>query len=91
MSEPRVVQCRKFGKLLPGLSSAPLPGPAGKDIFDNVSERAWQEWQALQTMLINENHLSMRDPDARKWLAGQRDKFFRNEDFDRPAGYVPIE
>ena len=39
--------------------TAPLPGPKGQDIFDNVSKQAWQDWQAHQTMLINEKHLSL--------------------------------
>ncbi|MCE2437565.1 MAG: oxidative damage protection protein [Pseudomonadales bacterium] len=91
MNEHRLVQCRKYGKPLPGLATAPLPGSAGTDIYQNVSARAWQEWQELQTMLINENHLSMRDASARKWLTSQREKFFRNEDYERPAGYVPVE
>lgn len=87
----RLVHCRKYGKSLPGLPSAPMPGSVGEDIYEHVSAQAWREWQSLQTMLINENHLSMRDPSARKWLATQRDKFLRNEDYECPAGYVPPE
>ena len=89
MTKDRLVHCRKFDKLLPGLSSTPIPGPVGEDVYENVSAQAWREWQSLQTMLINEGHLSMRDPDARKWLAEQRDKFLRDEDYEQPAGYIP--
>ena len=87
----RTVMCRKYGQLLPGLRTQPVPGPVGERIFSDVSERAWREWQELQTMLINENHLSLRDADARKYLAEQREKFFDNGDWDRPAGYVEIQ
>jgi Fe-S cluster biosynthesis and repair protein YggX len=31
----------------------------------------------------------MINPDDRKYLQGQMDKFFNNEDFDRAEGYVP--
>lgn len=85
----RSVVCRKYGVALPGLSAPPLPGPLGQDVFDNVSAKAWKEWQALQTMLINEGHLSLRDAQARRFLAEQMRRFFANEPHERPAGYVP--
>jgi len=40
-------------------------------------------------MLINEKHLSMMDPEARKYLMGEMDKFLAGEDFDQAEGYVP--
>lgn len=85
----RTVFCRKYRRELPGLAAPPLPGKAGADIFDNVSAEAWQAWQHLQTMLINERHLSLIDPEARKFLQTQMAKFFANEEHERPAGYVP--
>ena len=85
----RYVFCRKYGKELPGLQVPPMPGEIGKDIFDTISAKAWQEWTDLQTMLINENHLSLRDPDSRRFLNEQRRKFFANEDWERPSGFVP--
>lgn len=87
----RLVNCRKYGTELPGLDAPPLPGAAGQDIFDHVSARAWSEWQALQTMLINEHHLSMVDPAARSFLKEQMGKFLGNEDYEKPAGYIPPE
>jgi len=68
-----------------------MPGPLGQEIYDTVSAKAWQEWTELQTMLINENHLSLRDPSSRRYLNEQRKKFFANEDWDRPEGYTPSE
>ena len=68
----REVICRKYGVALPGLDAPPLPGALGQDIFEHVSERAWSEWLKLQTMLINEGHLSLRDAAARKFLTEQR-------------------
>ena len=85
----RQVVCRKYGTALPGLDAPPLPGALGQDIFENVSARAWGEWLKLQTMLINEGHLSLRDAAARKFLTEQRGKFLANEPHERPAGYVP--
>ena len=52
----RMVFCRRFKKEMPGLETPPLPGAMGEDIFENVSRQAWEEWQKLQIMLINEKH-----------------------------------
>lgn len=87
----RTVLCRKYGQELPGLAAPPLPGAAGEDIFDNVSAKAWEQWQHLQTMLINEHHLSMVDANARQYLREQMARFLANEDYDKPAGYTPPE
>ncbi len=84
----RNVRCRKYHQDLEGLDAPPMPGPKGEEIFETVSRRAWMEWQALQTMLINEKHLNMRDPEARKYLSAQREKFLDNQDVDRAEGYV---
>lgn len=85
----RMVQCRKYNKELPGLAVPPYPGPKGQEIYENVSQQAWQEWQAQQTMLINEKHLNLMDPDTRKYLQQEMDKFLANEEYDRAEGYVP--
>ncbi len=85
----RSVFCRKYCRQLPGLPAPPLPGAVGQDIYDNVSAQAWSEWQALQTMLINERHLSLIDPAARRFLREQMGKFLANEAYEQPAGYVP--
>lgn len=85
----RTVFCRKLQKELKGLDLPPMPGAIGQDIYDNISEQAWKEWQTQQTMLINEKHLNMMDPNARKFLQEQMKKFFSNEDFEQAEGYVP--
>ena len=40
-------------------------------------------------MLINEKHLSLADPQTRRYLQQEMDKFLAGEDFDRAEGYVP--
>ena len=85
----RTVHCRKYGEDLEGLDNPPLPGPRGQEIFDQVSRKAWLEWQALQTMLINEKALNLREPEARKYLTTQMERFFSNEPTDHAVGYVP--
>lgn len=85
----RMVRCRKYDEELEGLDAPPLPGPMGEEIFNTVSKKAWLEWQNLQTMLINEKTLNLRDPEARKYLTEQRERFLNNEETDHATGYVP--
>ena len=85
----RMVQCVKLGKELPGLKFAPLPNALGQKIFDNVSQEAWNGWLSYQTMLINENRLSLADARAREYIAGQMKNYFFGEQVDSISGYTP--
>jgi Fe-S cluster biosynthesis and repair protein YggX len=85
----RTVFCRKYQQELPGLDTPPYPGSKGLEIFAQVSRQAWQEWQKQQTMLINEKQLSMMNPDHRRYLQEEMQKFLANESHDTAAGYVP--
>ena len=85
----RTVHCSRYDEELPGLDAPPLPGPQGEKIFETVSAQAWQEWQTLQTMLINEKHLKLIDPEARKYLTEQMWHYFSNEAVDQAEGYTP--
>ena len=87
----RMVHCTKLGHEAEGLGFAPYPGELGKRIFANVSKQAWSQWLAHQTMLINENRLSPLDPNARKFLEIEMEKYFFGEGSAAPAGYVPPE
>lgn len=85
----RMVNCVKLGREAEALKLPPYPGALGKRIFENVSAEAWKLWIAHQTMLINENRLSMVDPKAREFLAQEMEKFFFGAGSEKPSGYVP--
>ena len=85
----RTVFCRKYQQDLEGLAMPPFPGAKGQDLFEHVSKKAWSEWLAHQTMLINEKHLNLMDLTARAYLQEQMDKFLSGQDFDQAEGYVP--
>ena len=87
----RMVQCVKLGREAEGLDFPPYPGELGKRIYANISQEAWSAWLAHQTMLINENRLSPLDPDARKFLEREMEKFLFGAGSEKPAGYVPTE
>ena len=87
----RMVHCVKLGREAEGLDFAPLPGALGQRIYNHVSKEAWQEWLAHQTMLINEHRLSIRDPEARRFLSEEMEKHFFGAGSEKPAGYVAPE
>ncbi len=84
----RMVHCIRLGREAEGLDFAPYPGELGERIFAQVSKPAWQEWLKHQTMLINEMGLVMADPEARKLLATEMEKYFFGEGSAPPEGYV---
>jgi Fe-S cluster biosynthesis and repair protein YggX len=85
----RTVHCVLLGREAEGLDRPPYPGPLGQRIYEQVSREAWQAWLAHQTMLINENRLTLIDPEARKFLQQEMEKFLFGDGADRPEGYVP--
>ncbi|MBV8211317.1 MAG: oxidative damage protection protein [Burkholderiaceae bacterium] len=85
----RMIHCIKLGKEAEGLDFPPVPGDLGRRIFENVSKEAWQQWQRHQTMLVNENRLSLADARARKYLLAQMEQYFFGEGADVPSGYTP--
>ena len=85
----RMVNCIKLGKEAEGLDFPPMPGELGKKLWENVSKEAWAQWLKQQTMLINENRLSLADPRARQYLQEQVQKHFFGDGADQAQGYVP--
>lgn len=86
---PRTVHCVKLGKALDGLERPPFPGEKGQKIYEQISKEAWGLWMKHQTMLINENRLSVIEPSARAFLEEQMLKFLFEGGAEKPAGYVP--
>ncbi len=87
----RLVHCAKLGIEAEGLDKPPFPGRKGEIIFETVSKQAWEEWLRLQTMLINEHRLTPFEPQAREFLAQERDKFLFGGGTAMPEGYKPPE
>lgn len=87
----RSVFCVKLHQQAEGLDFAPWPGELGKRIFENVSKKAWGEWLAHQTMLINEHRLNPLEAKTRSFLSTEMEKYFFGEGCTPPAGYVSPE
>ena len=85
----RTVNCVILGKEAEGLDYAPYPGDLGQRIYDSVSKEAWQRWLAHQTILINEYRLTPIEPQARKFLETEMEKFFFGGGSAAPQEFVP--
>lgn len=84
----RTVHCVKLGREAEGLDFPPYPGGLGKEIYNSVSKEAWQMWLGQQTMLINENRLSLADPKSQQFLKEELNKFFFGEGSPPPADFI---
>lgn len=84
-----MVNCMKLGKEAEGLDAPPFPGINGQRIFDHISKQAWKEWMAMQTMIINERRLASFEPETKKILEAEREKFLFAGGFQMPEGFVP--
>jgi len=85
----RIVKCVKLGIEAEGLDNPPFPGVNGQRIFENISKQAWKEWLSMQTMIINERRLASFEPETKKILEAEREKFLFSGGFQTPEGYVP--
>ncbi|MDN5843384.1 MAG: oxidative damage protection protein [Alcaligenaceae bacterium] len=85
----RTIQCRKLKREAPGLDYPPYPGELGARIWREISSEAWAQWMDIQTRLVNENHLSLAEPEARKFLAERMQAFLFDDQRIEADGYVP--
>ena len=86
---PRTIFCEYEKRETEGLDFAPWPGEPGQRVFAHIGKPAWTKWLTHQTMLINENRLSPMNPEHRKMLQGEMEKFLFSGGADKPVGYVP--
>lgn len=86
---PRLVFCVKLGRELPGLARPPMPGELGQRIYEQISQQAYDMWEAQRTLIINHYGLNLADPESRKILREQMEEFFFGSDAQMPEGWVP--
>ena len=87
----RMVHCQMLNKELEGLTFQTWPGKLGKRIYDNISQQAWAQWMKHQTLLINEHRLSPLNPEHRKFIEAEMEKFFFTGGAAKPQCYVAPE
>ena len=86
---PRMVQCAKLGKELPGMSYKPFDNELGQRIYDNISLEAWKMWLEHSKMIVNEYRLDLTSPQGQKLLHEQAEKYFFGEGAQLPPDFVP--
>lgn len=84
----RTIFCAKLQAEAEGMAKPPFPGELGEKLYQNISKQAWKMWLEHQTMLINEYRLSLLDPEARKFLQDEMQKFFFGEGSEKPTGFT---
>jgi Fe-S cluster biosynthesis and repair protein YggX len=88
-TEPRLVDCVKLRRRLPGLDAPPWPGPLGRRIYDQVSAEAWEMWEERMKMILNEYRLLPFQKEAQELIATQMEEFFFGDEAALPPGFVP--
>jgi Fe-S cluster biosynthesis and repair protein YggX len=69
------IQCTRCGRTDAQLPFPPFNNDLGKRIHAGICQTCWAEWLRQQTMLINHYGLNVREPDARKFLLENTEKF----------------
>lgn len=70
-----VIQCARCGNEGTPLPYAPFRNELGNRIHSEICQSCWGEWLQQQTMLINHYGLNLRDPEAKKFLTEQTERF----------------
>lgn len=99
---PRMVQCAKLSRDLPGIDESTNEGEAAavflrslgseelaKRVLEQVSMDAWRMWMGHLTMVINEYRLDPTSDEANQIIRDQLEQFFFGEGAALPPGYVP--
>ena len=71
----RMVNCVKLGRELPGLERKPYPGQLGQQIYENVSQQAWDMLMQHSVILINHYGLSTVNPEHQQFLINNMESF----------------
>jgi Fe-S cluster biosynthesis and repair protein YggX len=69
------IQCARCGNPGAQLAFPPFRNDLGQRIHEQICQTCWGEWLKYQTMLINHYGLNLQDPDARKFLTENTEKF----------------
>ena len=88
-TEPRMVDCVKLRRRLPGLEAPPWPGPLGQRIYNEVSAEAWEMWEERMKMILNEYRLLPFQKESQELIARQMEEFFFGDAASLPPGFVP--
>jgi Fe-S cluster biosynthesis and repair protein YggX len=78
--EPRIVFCKKLQKELPGVRRQPYKNELGKQIYDNVSQEAWEMWLKDSVRIINTYRVDLASNEGQRFMLKQAAVYFGFED-----------
>ena len=81
----KIIHCQKHQEQSEALGAPPMPGPTGEKILNHICSHCWSDWLTHQTLLINEYRLSLINPEARKFLNTEREKFLFGPGSEKPS------
>ncbi|QOI11179.1 oxidative damage protection protein [Blochmannia endosymbiont of Colobopsis nipponica] len=71
----RIIYCTFLKRKAEGLKIKLYPGKIGEEIYQKISQEAWNKWQTKQTIIINEKKLDMSNPAHRNFLESEMINF----------------
>ncbi|WP_192483089.1 MULTISPECIES: oxidative damage protection protein [Cysteiniphilum] len=83
--------CEKLKQQGTAMQYAPIPGELGQRIFKSISQEAWSKWLDHQTILINEYRLNLLEPESKKFLMTEMEKFLFGEGSEKPDAFSTPE
>ncbi len=90
MTETRIVHCIKLKKDLPGLTRPPYRNELGKQIFDQVSKEAWDQWLKDSVKFVNTYRVDLATTEGQKFMFKQAAVYFGFEEGDMAqTAFVP--
>ena len=72
------ITCSRCGQTKPQVAFAPFNNDLGTRIHAEICQDCWAQWLKQQTMLINHYGLNLRDPEAKRFLTEETEKFLFN-------------
>lgn len=69
--EVRMVQCKKLGEKLPGMKRAPYRNEFGQQLFESVSQQAWELWLKDSVKFINTYRVDLSSAAGQKFMMDQ--------------------
>ncbi len=83
--------CEKLKQQGTAMQYAPIPGELGQRILKSISQEAWSKWLDHQTILINEYRLNLLEPESKKFLMTEMEKFLFGEGSEKPDAFSTPE
>ena len=78
--ETRLVFCKKLQKELPGVRRQPYKNELGKQIYENVSQEAWEQWLKDSVRIINTYRVDLASSEGQRFMMKQAGVYFGFED-----------